>query len=413
MATALLKLEAQAEEQPQGLALKDALAAARRVVKAQEDPALSQDDKKQELQATYDRAWAQLHAGTSGADVQPWREVLAIASLLRGQMETEKPREALRLVDLGLILGGPESGAAPALFSLAERLAAELAEDADAGGRDAKRARREPTPGALLAEHFAELPSIRCSPEEVAAQGTLCLEHFLVKHFGPRSPLVWRGGCGHWPATRKWPQVEFWTSGSLGQRWVPVEMDYWLEEGFQLMQLHAFAKLCKEAERRPVPKAGLSGGGYLAQHALFEQLPELEADILTPDLALCGQGSLLRQVFFGPRGTVTPVHSDPYENIFCQVVGAKYLRLFAPAEASRLAPREDGELMQNNSRIEPADLLEGEKNGAYTDGPFHKLTEASFLDVVLHPGDLLYLPRGWWHYVKSLSTSISVAFHFS
>eukprot|EP00439_Symbiodinium_sp_Y106_P000637 s6719_g1.t1 len=167
MATALLKLEAQAEEQaesPQGLALKDALAAARKVVKAQEqrasaefaegskaragigdmamqqmlgafecasttlaqeDPALSQDDKKQELQATYDRAWAQLHAGNRGADVQPWREVLAIASLLRGRMETEKPGEALRLVDLGLILGGPESGAAPALFSLAERLAAE------------------------------------------------------------------------------------------------------------------------------------------------------------------------------------------------------------------------------------------------------------------------------------------------
>ena len=28
----------------------------------------------QELQATYDRAWTQLHAGNRGADVQPWRE---------------------------------------------------------------------------------------------------------------------------------------------------------------------------------------------------------------------------------------------------------------------------------------------------------------------------------------------------
>ena len=40
-----------------------------------------------------------------------------------------------------------------------------------------------------------------------------------------------------------------------------------------------------------------------------------------PDLALCGSGgTVLRQVFFGPEGTVTPLHSDPYENIFCQAI---------------------------------------------------------------------------------------------
>ncbi|CAE7519556.1 JMJ30 [Symbiodinium natans] len=287
----------------------------------EEDPARSHDNKKKELQTLYDLAWARLHTGVEGAAVQPWREVLAIASLLQGQAQVlQKPGEALRLVDLGLILGGPESFAAPELFALAEQLAAELAEDTDAGSRDAKRARAEPPPGNLLSDISSELPHIRCLPEEVPAHQSLGLERFLVEHLGPRRPLIWRGGCADWPATRKWPRVEFWSTGSLGQRWVPVEMDYWLDEGFQLMQLSAFVKHCKEAERRPSPKAGLSAGGYLAQHALFEQLPQLEADILTPDLALCGEGSLLRQVFFGPRGTVTPVHSDPYENIFCQAV---------------------------------------------------------------------------------------------
>jgi lysine-specific demethylase 8 len=28
---------------------------------------------------------------------------------------------------------------------------------------------------------------------------------------------------------------------------------------------------------------------------------------------------------------------------------------------------------------------------------------------VLQPGDMLFIPRGWWHYVRSLDKSISVS----
>lgn len=30
------------------------------------------------------------------------------------------------------------------------------------------------------------------------------------------------------------------------------------------------------------------------------------------------------------------------------------------------------------------------------------------MDCMLHPGDILFLPHRWWHYVKSLDTAISV-----
>eukprot|EP01045_Picozoa_sp_COSAG04_P018322 COSAG04_NODE_1687_length_5942_cov_5.827144_6_plen_122_part_00 len=121
----------------------------------------------------------------------------------------------------------------------------------------------------------------------------------------------------------------------------------------------------------------------------------------------------MRQLFFGPRGTVTPLHHDPYENALCQLVGAKYVRLYAPTEenARRLCAGDKGGL-RNQSRLEPADLLIGEANDAYRH-KFPELKEAKFVDMVLEEGDLLFLPRGWWHYVKSLSTSISIAFHFN
>jgi len=33
-----------------------------------------------------------------------------------------------------------------------------------------------------------------------------------------------------------------------------------------------------------------------------------------------------------------------------------------------------------------------------------------YVDCVLGPGDTLYIPVGWWHYVRSLSISFSVSF---
>lgn len=37
---------------------------------------------------------------------------------------------------------------------------------------------------------------------------------------------------------------------------------------------------------------------------------------------------------------------------------------------------------------------------------------AKFTHAVLQPGDMLFIPARYWHYVRSLSTSISVNFWF-
>lgn len=38
--------------------------------------------------------------------------------------------------------------------------------------------------------------------------------------------------------------------------------------------------------------------------------------------------------------------------------------------------------------------------------PYHFF--ASMLQVTLEPGDVLFVPKKWWHYVESLETSISI-----
>ena len=44
---------------------------------------------------------------------------------------------------------------------------------------------------------------------------------------------------------------------------------------------------------------------------------------------------------------------------------------------------------------------------------FPKLATAKFYDTILCPGDALYIPHLAWHYVRSLTTSVSVNFWYN
>ena len=123
----------------------------------------------------------------------------------------------------------------------------------------------------------------------------------------------------------------------------------------------------------------------------------------------CGpEGPQHINVWIGTGGTRTPLHYDSYDNLLVQLVGAKYVRLYDPDETPNLYvldKQSDGYGKQGNMS-----QLDCEQEN-WKEHPLAK--GAKYQEVVLlEPGDALFLPSRWWHYVRSLSSSVSVNYWF-
>jgi hypothetical protein len=101
--------------------------------------------------------------------------------------------------------------------------------------------------------------------------------------------------------------------------------------------------------------------------------------------------------WIGPAGTVTPLHCDYDDNIFAQVWGAKRIFLSPPHHDEFLYPSEANALLFG-SPFDP-------ERPDFDTYPLAR--QATMIEITVHPGDMLYVPAGWYHYVHALTFSLS------
>lgn len=249
-------------------------------------------------------------------------------------------------------------------------------------------------------------------------------------------PLVLQGVMAEWPAMELWQDLMYLKRHTMaGHRLVPVEIGQSYTEpgwGQEIINFSEFADRFLVPDEPPQI-------GYLAQYDIFHQMPALKSDIVVPDYCYSvppaptgaaartkGLDSVqeldepLLNAWLGPKGTKSPLHTDPYHNILCQVVGYKYVRLYAPEQSAKLYPMETDEAgieMGNTSEVDisnirPRGYISSDLVAMRAEmrRKFPLLEHAKYEEAVLAPGESLYIPLGWWHYVESLTTSISVSF---
>ena len=162
-------------------------------------------------------------------------------------------------------------------------------------------------------------------------------------------PSIRRGhrtGNG-WRALATWRDLAH-LDREFGHRTVPVEIGrplddaeraqdqapVWKERALTLSEfIHSY--LLPSSQHDHHHSAGGDGEGlpfdqigYLAQHALIEQLPALQEDFAPPQYCALGELSNINS-WLGTSGTVTSLHFDSYDNLLTQVAGYKYVRVAA------------------------------------------------------------------------------------
>jgi hypothetical protein len=138
---------------------------------------------------------------------------------------------------------------------------------------------------------------------------------------------------------------------------------------------------------------------YLMQQSIGQSFAELAGDVRTPDVL--GDKPADPHLWFGSAGNVTPLHHDPLSNLFLQIHGRKRFTLFSPRHFGELYP------FPADSRFSHMSYVDVERPDL---DRFPRFPDAQRFEIVLAPGDLLFLPPFWWHHVRSLEVSVSVNF---
>ncbi|PSS03504.1 cupin-like domain-domain-containing protein [Coniella lustricola] len=178
------------------------------------------------------------------------------------------------------------------------------------------------------------------------------------------------------------------------------------------LQFNAFTKYIQPGRVHPAARPPLRNL-YIAQASLDSLPSELQQDLPVPRLVKeAGKGDIYgSSIWLGLAHTYTSLHRDPNPNLFIQLYGSKVVRLLPPEEGEKLYALAQNMLGRagGSSAIRGSEMMEGEEKAffhraVWIDGSSEKVVRnlnPPMLQAVLKPGDSLFIPKGWWHTVKS------------
>jgi histone arginine demethylase JMJD6 len=232
--------------------------------------------------------------------------------------------------------------------------------------------------------------------EQIDRRAGLTRAEFEREYLSPPRPVILTDAMSHWRALGRWTPQFF--KNEYGDLEVVVD-----DEAMALRDL--IDRVEVSTSERPAP--------YLRNQLLAKWPPELSADVFP--MPECTQPDWLESRFFpsphrlssvevyiGGRGARFPVlhyDADHTHAFLMQLYGDKEYIVFGPDQTPFMYPR-DGR-STNKSRID--DVLEPDLLS------FPLFDQAQGVRFQLHPGEMLFVPAGWWHTARILSPSVTVS----
>jgi len=166
-----------------------------------------------------------------------------------------------------------------------------------------------------------------------------------------------------------------------------------------------------------------NGNVYSSDGSQESEFETFKSDI-PEDLSWCSEALESTpdavNLWIGDARSITSIHSDPYENIYTVVRGSKTFTLLPPTEGWCLAERPYPHAQyRRTGPSSPLILVPSQESvpirwSSVTDPtlPGALSTEAHPIEITVGAGESLYLPAGWWHYVRQSGITIAVNYWY-
>jgi len=217
-------------------------------------------------------------------------------------------------------------------------------------------------------------------------------ETFQQKYLKPQLPVVFTDLTQDWPALFNWTVDRF--KDKYGKLQVPIYSNNYSKPGKGYMEPD---KKMPFGEFLDILVSDEPCELRLFLFNLFRHAPELKRDFKMPDI-MDGFYNDFPFMFFGGKGSKVALHYDiDLSHVFLnQIHGRKRVVLFPPDQSKFIyhLPYTVASYIDIN-------------HPDYQQYPAQQFAQG--MEVVIEPGDTLFIPSGYWHYIEYLDGGYSIS----
>lgn len=216
-----------------------------------------------------------------------------------------------------------------------------------------------------LLESLERLHSLSARGRFIERRTNLSGGEFLEFHYAQNRPVILEDEMATWPARAKWTPAYVHAAAGL----LPGGGEHFPINGDEIIEIPLSSEIL----------APLAGDMGKLDKMLDGSMPPKDGSLRVAHV-----------------DALVPMHAEPRNQLLAQFSGRSSVKLAAPAEAARMYCR-DGRY---------SDIPDFESE-ALDRVRFPLAASVRLYDVALEAGDILFVPMGWWHQVRTLDLGIA------